>query len=153
MRTIWDNITEYWKEMIEMPVEPEIDDEMRRFGDVDSTESVTSCFYLTNITHSPDDSFPPPSDININMMPFIVGETFASCKLPEFVRPYWPMILACLNPEMNRAWHHLWNKRDFPSEVGKVNYLTIQESWVEEGTSQRRPGIHVDAPGDVKIKN
>merc|ERR1711974_63029 len=36
---------------------------------------------------------------------------------------------------------------------GKVNYLTIQESWVDEGSSQRRPGLHVDSPGSVKIKN
>ena len=47
----------------------------------------------------------------------------------------------------------MWPRTQFPSEVGKVNYLTIQESWVEEGTSQRRPGLHVDSPGIVKIKD
>ena len=37
--------------------------------------------------------------------------------------------------------------------MGKVYYLTIQESEVEPGLSQRRPGLHVDSPGVVKIKN
>ena len=39
-----------------------------------------------------------------------------------------------------------------PSDYGKVYYLTIQESLVEAGHSQRRPGLHVDSPGQVKIK-
>ena len=91
------------------------------------------------------------------MMPFIVGETFASCKLPSSVQPYWPMIKACLDPlcldpRLERAWHHLGSKEDIPSELGKVNYLTIQESWVEQGSSQRRPGLHVDSPGEVKLR-
>ena len=34
-----------------------------------------------------------------------------------------------------------------------MNILTIQESWVKKGTTQRRPGLHVDSPGKVKIKN
>ena len=72
------------------------------------------------------------------MMPFIVGETFEACKLPEKIRPYWAMIKSCLQPEINRAWHHMWPNRKIPSELGKVNYLTIQESWVEEGSTQRR---------------
>ena len=156
MRMIWDNITEYWKEMVEMPIKPTADTD-NPYEDLE--ESLSSCLYLTPISfHDPDEydnmeySFPKPSDININMMPFIVGETFESSKLPEFVRPYWPMIKACLDPEMSRAWHHMWPKDLIPSEVGKVNYLTIQESWVEPGTSQRRPGLHVDRPGEVKIK-
>ena len=37
--------------------------------------------------------------------------------------------------------------------MGKVYYLTIQESEVKPGQSQRRPGLHVDSPGVVKIKN
>ena len=87
------------------------------------------------------------------MMPFLVGQTFEECQLPENLRPYWPMIEACLYPEMNRAWHHLWPSKQRPSELGKVNYLTVHESFVEEGTSQRRPGLHVDMPGVVKVKN
>ena len=36
------------------------------------------------------------------------------------------LIQACLAPEMDRSWHHLWEQRRIPSEKGKVNYLTIQ---------------------------
>ena len=151
MRIIWDNITLFWEEMIEMPVVPDLTDDQLRFGHVDADEGFPSCFFLTRVS-TDGCSFPPPSDININMMPFIVGETFAACKLPSSVQAYWPMIKACLDPEMARAWHHMWDKEEFPSELGKVNYLTIQECWVEQGTSQRRPGLHVDSPGKVRLR-
>lgn len=38
------------------------------------------------------------------------------------------------------------------SDLGKVYYLTVQESSVEAGQSQRRPGLHVDRPGQLKIR-
>ena len=38
------------------------------------------------------------------------------------------------------------------SEVGAVYYLTIQETPVEAGQAQRRPGLHVDSPGQVKVR-
>ena len=47
----------------------------------------------------------------------------------------------------------MWPKRCFSSDLGKVYYLTIQESEVDPGQSQRRPGLHVDSPGWVKIQN
>jgi len=156
MRMIWNNITLFWEEMIEIPVVPDLTEDQLRYGCVDSDEGFPPCCYLTPVS-TDGCSFPPPSDININMMPFIVGETFASCKLPSSVQPYWPMIKACLDPlcldpRLERAWHHLGSKEDIPSELGKVNYLTIQECWVEQGTSQRRPGLHVDSPGKVKMR-
>ena len=101
-------------------------------------------FYLTPIAISPFHAgemakLPPPSKepLNINMMPFLVGGSFEDCKLPESVRPYWSLIevsrrdlhpggQACLAPERDRAWHHLWPQSRIPSEMGKVNYLTIQ---------------------------
>jgi len=97
-------------------------------------------------------SFPTPTNININMMPFKVGEDFESCQLPEYIEPYWPLISTCLEPQMARASWHMWPRRSIPSDVGKVYYLTIQESWVDKGNSQRRPGLHVDSPGKVKFK-
>ena len=123
-------------------------------------------FYLTPITWEPSRdyssgglaySFPDRSTadalININMMPFIAEDTLEDCKLPEYVEPYWSLIQACLNPEMERATWHPWPTDKIPLEKGRVNYLTIQEGWVEAGESQRRPGLHVDSPGEVKIKN
>jgi len=154
MRTIWVNIKDYWaycETMIELPQFTSLPGEDHLFGDIDDDESYPSCAFLSQTPLSIN--FPPPTDININMMPFIVGDSFQTSKLPEYIKPYWPMIQSCLKPETARARWHMWPRRDFPSELGKVNYLTIQESWVEEGTSQRRPGLHVDSPGAVKIKD
>ena len=34
-----------------------------------------------------------------------------------------------------------------------LRWRRLVEGWVEAGESQRRPGLHVDSPGEVKIKN
>ena len=62
--------------------------------------------------------FPIPRNININMMPFIMEKNFHNAKLPEYLRSYWDQII-----------------RQFivKSEVGKIGYLTIQESFVDNG--------------------
>ena len=73
-------------------------------------------------------------------------------RLPEYVRPYWSLIESCIGPQLNRRWDSIWPSSVAPSDYGKVYYLTIQESLVEAGSSQRRPGLHVDSPGRVKIK-
>lgn len=70
--------------------------------------------------------FPESKGININMMPFIMGDV---STIPEEYRGYVPMINACNLPE---------------SEIGKVGYLTITESNVTKGESQRRGGVHVE---------
>ena len=82
-----------------------------------------------------------------------MGETFQACKLPEYLEPYWDLINLCIGHHSDREHHHIWNRREYPSDIGKVYYLTIQESSVKPGKSQRRPGLHVDSPGMVKIKN
>jgi len=75
--------------------------------------------------------FPEPQDININMLPFVMGDV---ASLPKEYRHYWPLIEACNLPA---------------EELGKVGYLTIQESLVPAGESQRRPGVHIETPGIV----
>ena len=153
MLMIWKDLIVYWKGLVKSPVPPLPRNFLYYGPGINNDESLPPSFYLTTIDRESGYGFPDPSDININMMPFIVGETFEACKLPEKIRPYWAMIKSCLQPEINRAWHHMWPNRKIPSELGKVNYLTIQESWVEEGSTQRRPGLHVDMPGVVKFKN
>lgn len=74
--------------------------------------------------------FPPPMDIQINMMPFIMGN---KASIPEEYQQYWPLIEKCILP---------------PSEHGKVGYLTIDEGWVQPGQAQRRGGLHIEAPGN-----
>jgi hypothetical protein len=73
--------------------------------------------------------FPDPQDININMLPFIMGE---KDSLPEEYRHYWPIVEECCIPA---------------EEHGKVGYLTIHESHVAKGQCQRRPGLHIETPG------
>ena len=131
LRAIWCCLTQYWRQVIKHPGQG-------------------TPIFLTPVYREEEDGdigeraanieFPPPQDININMMPFLVGATFSSCKLPHYVSQYWDMIETCLRQQICRA------------ELGGVYYLTIQESLVEGGTSQRRPGLHVDSPGKVSIK-
>ena len=75
--------------------------------------------------------FPPSSGIDVNMMPFRMGD---KASLPEELWGYWPLIEACRLPE---------------EELGKVGFLTIQETDVTAGDAQRRPGLHLESPGVV----
>lgn len=71
--------------------------------------------------------FPPTTGININMMPFVMGQ---KSSVPEEYHQYWDMIMRCGLPRC---------------EEGKIGFLTIQESLVTKGESQRRGGLHVDS--------
>ena len=58
-------------------------------------------------------------------------------SLPDEVRPYFSLIQACPVAE---------------SEMGKICYLTVTEGMVEAGSTQRRGGVHTDAPGTFALK-
>ena len=161
---IWREVRNFWSEKITLP--PIKDEDFIKSGngiryqhevlDV-CKESFKSETYFAPLClgmgydEGEKYSFPAPTDININMMPFIVGEDFEDCKLPDYLENYWDLIYSCLRPQHIRHHWHLWPSSKIPSDIGKVYYLTIQESWVEPGNSQRRPGLHVDSPGSVKI--
>jgi hypothetical protein len=68
-------------------------------------------------------TFPTPTDLSVNMMPIIMGDLVS---VPDPLRGYLPLINAC----------------DF--EPGTTVYLTVQESQVASGASQRRGGIHTE---------
>jgi hypothetical protein len=72
--------------------------------------------------------FPPPRDININMMPI----TLTSSSIPQELLHYQDIIRSC------------WVRRDRVQTM----YLTIQEGWVPVGKTQRRPGLHIERPGN-----
>ena len=78
--------------MVELPNKPQADEKYRD-GSIDVGEILPKYLFLTPLrlrrSRGGDYSFPPPTDININMMPFIVGFTFEKSQLPEFVCPYW----------------------------------------------------------------
>lgn len=92
--------------------------------------------------------FPPPNDIIINMMPFKMGDVMS---LPEDLRGYWPIIEPCC--EMQHAMDRHRKRRDelqdCGSEADKIWFLTVHESAVSKGTTQRRGGVHIEAPGVV----
>uniref|UniRef100_A0A7S3P7I3 Uncharacterized protein n=1 Tax=Amphora coffeiformis TaxID=265554 RepID=A0A7S3P7I3_9STRA len=73
--------------------------------------------------------FPPPNNRNVNMMPIILGHIDS---LPADLQCYYPLLDACPY---------------YQDEVGKVAYLTIIESHVDTGATQRRPGLHIESPG------
>ena len=98
-----------------------------------------------------DSMFPKPSGININMMPYIYGgEKFKDYRLPDYVKPYFSLIRFCSSGIYYDDYSVGY---DYSKDKGKVFYLTIQEGWVEANQSQRRPGVHTDNPGSIKIKN
>lgn len=72
--------------------------------------------------------FPPPSGLNVNMLPFIMGD---DDSLPGAVRPYLPIIRAC------------------SLTLGRHAYLSISESYVRKGETQRRPGVHTEATRSI----
>ena len=74
--------------------------------------------------------FPTYLGIDINMMPFIMGDIES---IPHEYQHYYPLIKACNIPE---------------AELGKVGYLSIMESLVLKGETQRRPGVHIERPSN-----
>mmetsp|Transcript_2022 Transcript_2022/g.4911 ORF Transcript_2022/g.4911 Transcript_2022/m.4911 type:complete len:403 (+) Transcript_2022:263-1471(+) len=75
-------------------------------------------------------TFPPPHHRNVNMLPFRLGN---KASLPDNLQCYHDMIEAC--PYVRE-------------EIGNVAYLTVHESnHVPQGTTQRRPGLHIESPG------
>ena len=82
--------------------------------------------------------FPRRSDININMMPFVLHEEFKKCRLPSYLKDYWNCIISdCIFDD---------------DEIGKICYLTIHESEVSANETQRRPGIHTEKPGRLELR-
>ena len=82
------------------------------------------------VSHVADVVFPKGArDRDINMMPFVMDDDLSS--LPkDLVKDYGKMIRTCL--------------RACPGEKGRVGYLTVHESVVTPGQSQRRPGLHTE---------
>jgi hypothetical protein len=79
-----------------------------------------------------DVSFPASTNRSVNMMPFIMGD---HSTIPYELRDYIPMIVSCgIEPE----------------QIGKVGYLSVMESVVTSGLSQRRPGIHTEKHPSLK---
>jgi len=74
------------------------------------------------------DSWPQPTAVNVNMMPF---RLFDKASVPDYLLPYWDIIVKCSGPDSK----------------GKVGYVTVHESFVKADTTQRRGGLHTETPG------
>lgn len=84
--------------------------------------------------------FPPPQDININMMPIKLWDL--ENTLPHELQAYKGIIASC--------WYSHFKvdaNGDYVTNKDDIAYLTIHESYVEPGQTQRRPGLHIERPG------
>jgi len=94
-----------------------------------ATRSTSTNGYVSFVSCCPNIEFPPPADRNVNMMPFIFGD---SSSLPDNLQCYHNLIECC--PYLDE-------------EIGKVGYLTVHESYIEADSAQRREGLHIETPG------
>eukprot|EP00873_Tetraselmis_striata_P040780 jgi/Tetstr1/461044/TSEL_006194.t1 len=83
--------------------------------------------------------WPPPQDLNINMMPFDLRRP--NQTLPPDCLPY----LECLFRSALKDYF-----QELQSSEANIAYLTIHEGKVAKDTSQRRPGLHTESPGFVR---
>merc|ERR1719499_2803043 len=67
-----------------------------------------------------------------------MNHDFKKTKLPEYLKEYHNRFIKII----------LDGNVD---EINKIGFLTIQESFVEKGKTQRRPGLHVERPGVIDI--
>lgn len=77
----------------------------------------------TNIERIQAVAFPTARGLAVNMMPIVMGRPET---VPAWLSQYLPMVDAC-------ALEH-----------GSTVYLSVHESWVQAGQTQRRPGVHTD---------
>lgn len=81
---------------------------------------------MNNVKEISRVEFPEYKGIYANMMPFIMGD---NSTIPEEYRSYIPVINSISIPD---------------NELGKIGFISIHESIVDELSSQRRPGIHTE---------
>jgi hypothetical protein len=79
-------------------------------------------------------SWPKPGSVsqNVNMMPF---RTHDRDSLPKELHQYWLLISSCVSDA---------------ADVEDIAYLSVHESFVAKGASQRRGGLHIETPGAVQ---
>ena len=137
LKAIWNNVIDHWKSRI------------RASSGIFLDAIKDKTWFLSFIKVRPHGEsylheevvnvkFPKPADININMMPFVMGRNFKETKLPKKLKSYWESVIQhCI----------------VDNEVGNIGYLTIDERFVDEGLSHRRPGIHTESPGVTMLKD
>jgi hypothetical protein len=74
---------------------------------------------------------PRPEGINVNMLPFIVGQ---KSSLPTLLHGYWQLIQQLPISHRNNT----------------TAYLTVQEGSVQAGCTQRTPGLHTESAVEIE---
>lgn len=92
---------------------------------------------------SPNVKFPPPQNININMMPIKLWDL--DNTLPPELQGYKEIIASCYYSTFRVATDGSYHITNYDT----IGYLTIHESYVEPEKTQRRPGLHIERPGVV----
>lgn len=90
--------------------------------------------------------FPPPTGININMMPIILYGLYHNLSIPNFIKGYIPMIARCKVPVYNVHNNDPTSAYEIHAPIG---YLTISEQLVPINTTHRRAGLHIERPGTI----
>ena len=120
VQMIYTYLVEYWKSLIICNDEEDMSEEnilkLNRFklqpGEIKDFPGNDFVLETTRI------AFPPPQDLNIYMMPFVLESSFEKCYLPDYLRPYWENLIRPLF----RSRHS-----DCRNEEGNVCYLNIYE--------------------------
>lgn len=100
-----------------------------------STSDLRSFYPLA--PHSAIVTFPPSRGLNVNMMPFKLHAPVAT--LPTELHPYIDAIFKIpgMNKPVCKSLHSVHNR---------IAYITVQESDVLAGATQRRAGLHIESP-------
>ena len=134
VKEIWSHVNYFYKSHITLPM---------NYGNFQSHFFKKFDYYQINNLHHT--IFPKPTGINISMMPYIYGgHNFRNYKLPENLKPYFPLIRFCKTSSISY---------DYNADKGKVFYLTIKEGWVECNKSHLVPGIYTDNQGHIPVKD
>jgi hypothetical protein len=93
---------------------------------------------IRKLLDEPQLGFPKPRDLCVNMMPIGMSEEHwvgrDNATVPPELKGYLDLIhYCCLTQAFGNGDHD-------------VAYLTVHESWVAPGASQRRPGVHIERP-------
>ena len=140
LQRIWKDVISFWRRRIKVSIPVKYQYSMDKEVNFDSLVKVPDVIVgnLSYLEVSYEIQFPTPTDLNINMMPFVMGRTFEESFLPINLKSYYDrLILRCLHSQ--------------DIEIGKIGYLTIHESYIYKDSSQRRPGVHTESPGIVYI--
>ena len=73
------------------------------------------------------------------MMPFKIFYPYKT--LPEYLHKYIPLIHSC------PIYPYTYNSDGTYKSLDKICYLTVHESFVKKGETQRRGGLHIERPG------